>query len=248
MTPRLRKVECRDIRPLIDSLLDGELDDGRASAVRGHVRTCAECASVLDTARALLDAARCLPDVEPPPSLWKRIDWRLSGEEVADSQRSRWWWWWQAIRRPVVTGGACVAGVVLAAALLLMPRIRVGDRAQVPIVLASILPAPPSAAVSRVSVDPMESALRELARSEERYRKAIADLRALSQGERRRWQPAVTRAFDENLATIDAAVARQREVFQKQPGDVAALDALHASYRKEIDFLQEALVRGEVAP
>jgi hypothetical protein len=91
-----------------------------------------------------------------------------------------------------------------------------------------------------------ESALAEVQAAEAEYREAIRRLEAVVDRERPRWRPDVARAFDGNLAAIDAAIERQREAFRAAPGEVERLDGLHASYRARLEFLQETIVRAEV--
>ena len=95
--------------------------------------------------------------------------------------------------------------------------------------------------------DPMDEAVAEIQRADAEYRKAIAELENVVAAEKPRWRAEATHAFDANLAIIDAAVERQRDAFRLHPQDLDALDALHASYRKRIDFLQEAVVRAGAA-
>jgi len=56
------------------------------------------------------------------------------------------------------------------------------------------------------------------------------------------------------VGRLEGAVVEQRdldgrgqaELARQNPGDVAVADALADSYRKEIDFLQESVVRGDL--
>jgi hypothetical protein len=228
--------ECRTLGPLLDEYVDGTLDDVRARAVRGHLRGCAACAGRVAAIQQLVDAAGGLGELDPPSELWARIDARLDAEERQDGDRPRLWWWWQAWGRRVgfAVGAAATA---LAAAVLFAVR----TQATVPLADA-LRPLLPKASPEALYDD----AVREVARAQTEYQTAVDELRGAAQGERARWRPSVQKAFDDNLAAIDAAVARQAEAARARPGDVAAADALAESYRKEIDFLQEAVVRGEV--
>jgi uncharacterized protein YukE len=114
--------------------------------------------------------------------------------------------------------------------------------APAPVVAVEAPKAPPRAAPP--PSDPMDEAVEEIQKAEAEYRKAMSDLEKVVAAEKPRWKPEAARAFDANLATIDAAVEKQREAFRLHPQELQALDALQASYRKRIDFLQESLVRG----
>jgi hypothetical protein len=227
---------CKDVLPLIDELVDGTLDDARSRAVRAHLRACPTCAARESATRALVDAVSGLERPEPPSGLWRNLAARLDDEEAAATRPPRLWWWWHAWRRSILAGGGALAAAGLAFALFVAR-----DRQPVGEVLARELPRP------AVTTDLLlEEATREVARAERDYRNAIEELRAIAGEERLRWSPEAARAFDENLAVIDAAIDRQAAAFRGSEADPAAADGLHASYQRKIDFLQEAILRGSL--
>src|SRR5262249_49032082 len=224
---------CREISRLLDEYVDGTLDDVRARAVRGHLRACAECAAQVASTQKLVDAAAGLGEMDPPQELWQRISTGLDADDQRLAERPRLWWWWQAWGRRISVG----AGFALAAAIALVV---VWQRREVSLAetLRSIRPPVSPQAL-------YDDALREVERAEAEYVSAVNDLRAIANDERGRWRPEVQKACDEHLAAIDGAIARQAEAARARPGDVGLADALHDSYRKEIDFLQDAVVRGQ---
>jgi hypothetical protein len=224
--------EHRDIERVLDEYVDGALDDLRARAVRGHLRECAACSARVEATQRLIAAAAELPPCDPPAELWSKVAAGLDAEESALAHRGRLWWLWQAVARKAAWGGAALAA---AAAALWLVALRAREPAPAP-VAQRVTPSPAAL---------YEEALRDVAHAEDDYRVAVTELRRLAVDERPRWKPEVRRAFDENLAAIDAALERQSELARVHPGDVAVADALAESYRKQIDFLQEAVVRGE---
>jgi anti-sigma factor RsiW len=224
----------RDVSKLIDEYVDGTLDDLRARAVRGHLRGCEACSARVEVTTRLAETAAELPGLDPSSALWSKIATGLDEDEARLAGRGRLWWWWQGLgRRFAFVGGAlAVAGMAIWLVAL---------RGRVPL--------GPSLATMRLPASPQalyEDAVHEVARAQADYQSAVGDLRAIAIGERTHWKPEIQRAFDENLTAIDAAVARQADLARKSPGDVAVADALAESYRKEIDFLQEAVVRGDL--
>ena len=222
---------CKQVEPLLSELRDGSLDETRARAVRGHLLECEACRTQADELDAIAAAASSLPTLDPPPSVWEGIAARLDQEEIAYSRRPRLWWWWQEWRRTLLAG----SGVLAAAAVLLVLWVR--DR-HVPVAAAPEKPA----AIDNTAV--MKQAIDEIDRAEEGYTKAIDELRALVGEEKRTWSADLQAAFDRNLADIDAAVDRLRTAAKKAPDNPAAQEALFAAYRRKIDYLQEAVVRG----
>jgi hypothetical protein len=230
------KSDCRQVEPLLDELVDDTLDEPRARAARAHLRECPGCAAAFEASKALATSAQTLGSLDPPGELWKHISQRLDTAELEAERRPRLWWWWHAWRRTLLASG----GALAAAAITLGVWLTSVERAPLGPTLAELLEPP-------VSADALyDEAVAEVNRAERDYLRAIEELREVAAEERRDWSPEAARAFDENLAAIDAAIQRQAEAFGRAPGDVAALDNLHAMYRKKIDFLQESVVRGSL--
>ena len=57
---------CEEYASLLDSLLDGELDEETAARVRAHTASCPACAAYLADAAALRAAFGSVEDVQPP--------------------------------------------------------------------------------------------------------------------------------------------------------------------------------------
>jgi hypothetical protein len=223
---------CRQVEPLLSELEDGTLDEARTRAVRGHLLECAACRAHGEAVHKIAAAAASLDAIDPPSSVWDSIAARLDEEEIAYSRRSRLWWWWQAFRRPLLIGSGALAAAALALVLFIRDR-----RVEV---------APARRPVPATAQSLLDEALAEIDRAESGYVTAIDDLRAIVGEEKPRWPAAMQEAFDKNLADIDAAVERVREAARRAPGNLQAQEALYASYRREIDYLQEAVVRGGV--
>jgi hypothetical protein len=242
-------MNCKDLAPLLDELIDGTLDERRASAVRGHLRTCAACTARLEETQGIVEQLGGLEPLDPPPALWQRIDARLAGEQVADSKRGAWWWWWQAWRRPLAWSGALAAACGVALIIYVVKR-PAPERMTAEHLLVNPTPVKPEEPQKVVTPTPTayDLAVQRLGELDGEYVKAVADLKQAAKEERVHWKPEVAKAFDQNLAVIDAAVDKQRDLARKQPGDASALDALHESYDRQVAFLQEAVIRGEVTP
>jgi predicted anti-sigma-YlaC factor YlaD len=74
----------------LTAYLDGEIDDDRASAIRGHMRGCEACRAASSDEATLRDGLRQLPPIDPPASLWAGVQRELAAAEVADAERPRW--------------------------------------------------------------------------------------------------------------------------------------------------------------
>lgn len=228
---------CSHFAPLLDELVDGGLDAKRASAVRGHLRSCAACRDKLDKTRTLVEAASSLDPLDPPASLWSRIESRLGEEESADAARSSWWWWWQS-HKHAVGWGALVSGAAALALFAWMLRPKAPDDPMSQPTVAAPLEL---ATHSQQGRELATNGLFDLCGTLD-YQRAVDDLKQRARAERAHWPKEVGVAFDENVRSIDAALLLKREACREEPEDFVLVDALHAGYRREITFLQEAVL------
>lgn len=58
----------------LSAFLDDELSDDDALIVTRHLLRCEFCLGELETLRQTRSAVRGLPQVDPPPTLWERLD------------------------------------------------------------------------------------------------------------------------------------------------------------------------------
>ena len=107
-------MNCEDVRPQLTSYLDGELEDDRGSAVRGHLRECDSCRAASDDEAALRDGLRALPALDVPSTLWANVQRQLAEAEVADAHTPRWrrvmrrWAQWMTPRFALASGALAV--------------------------------------------------------------------------------------------------------------------------------------------
>ncbi len=62
-------LSCTDVRDLLSLYLDGELEEGKACAVRDHLADCSECTELAETMELITGAGAALAGVEPPDYL-----------------------------------------------------------------------------------------------------------------------------------------------------------------------------------
>lgn len=224
----------------------GDMPERDAAVVRSHVAACGACAAVVAQLRVETDGLRALGRPEPPPTLWSTIEGALEADE-----RGRWSW-------PSWLMGA-VAGAVTAA---IVAWLVVGGRGA-----GTPLAGGPSAGGSSaqedgdsfgrtgssgtaararaVGTDPLlVEAEHELDRAAASYATAAARLRAILDREQALWDPATRARVAERLARLDDAIVHSRAVAERDPGDGASADMLFSAYRRQIDFLAEAVHRG----
>ncbi|MBW3548355.1 MAG: zf-HC2 domain-containing protein [Actinobacteria bacterium] len=97
----------------LSALADGELAGGERATVAAHVQGCPECTEELRAVRAVRDALRALPPVEPPAGLLDRLVADLAGRGGPR-------------RRPALIGTAMAAAAALV--VVLVPSVAGFDR------------------------------------------------------------------------------------------------------------------------
>ncbi len=225
----------RDVDTLASLYLDGELDEDRASAFRGHLRTDADSRELVEDLAALVDAAASLESLDPPPALWEGVQRRLAEEEIVDSRRPRMWWWWRAVRPVWVP-----ATVVMVAAALLLWWIA-PQRSRGAVVDDRVSQGLDEGRAAEL----FAARAAEVAAADAEYRAVIAELQAIVATEREGWPAAARQAFDARVAAFEQA-ARQHQLAAVAAAEpTPARDPLYALYREEIAFLQQVAL-GEV--
>jgi anti-sigma factor RsiW len=228
-------MRCGDVQDLASAFLDGELDDARASALRGHMRQCPACTTTVRELAAIRDAAARLETLEPPPALWSAVQSRLAEAEIADAGRSRLWFHWHALRPRLLPVAVALAGAAAVALWLWRlspeppaaatgnahpePVLRLatagsGDEHATPLAVGAGARAEvvPGVATGVTPAIPGETFWarreREIAQADARYQATLAELRALVDSERPHWPADAAARLDARLAAL-AAEARQ---------------------------------------
>lgn len=242
-------MRCRDVLRLSSVYIDGDLDDGRSSALRGHLRQCDACRESVEDQVRVLEVAEELEPVEPPPALWAAIGERLAQAEVGDARRSRLWLWWQGARGYSLPAAVMVVALIAAGSFWMREDGSPAPVAGSPPVADTGAPAAPEPP----EVDFETARTTEIARADSRYLEAIDDLHELAVRERDRWTDEQQAAFDARLAEFESAVragrSESRDVRTGMvTGGAPGRDQLYAVYQQQIDYMQRAVLSGEVAP
>ena len=236
---------CDKVKSQLTAYLDGELADDRGSAVRGHLRGCADCRQTATTEAALRDGLRELPSVDPPASMWAGVQARLAAEEVADSERPAWR---RAIGRwmPKAPQLALGSAVLAAAVVLVVIRAKRNDDQPQPTVstptkIAPVVVAPygtqPTPPVTGDDNRDVSDVLANApAQVSEEHAVVVRELLPLAQEARSRWAESQRQAFDTRLVEL------QREV-----SNATSERVRQRHYRALIRYLQRAAIRDDVA-
>jgi anti-sigma factor RsiW len=72
-------IHCQQADDWLDQALEGTLPPRDERAWQRHLEECPRCRQRFDLAKRAMDALRCLPDVEPPADLLRRVMEALPG-------------------------------------------------------------------------------------------------------------------------------------------------------------------------
>ena len=203
----------------LSEYLDGELSGRERRACEEHVSRCADCAAVLDDlCHIVARAERMNTPIEPGRDLWPGIAKRLAPGRAGKP----------ASRLPMLIGRLrpqLAAAAVIVAACLAM--------------VMWFLHVRPERPVQEVTTRPSSSpaALNEPDRE---YEMTVANLHREAHA-RLTLDPHLVEVLDENLATLDAAIATYRDALAADPGDPQLRTRLDGARQKKLEVLQQAV-------
>ncbi len=216
-------MKCDEVDLLLDDYVDGMLAAGDAREVTDHLAVCVDCRQGEARLRALVRRTRELPrGIEPRHDLW---------DGIAADIRAEGWELTAAGRRAGSTGpwsrlALAAATLVLVSGTALFVGLRLGRST------AGNRPAPSGVEAAVVGLD-LQQAGRE-------YDRARGQLLAVLEARRSSLAPGTIEVVECNVRVIDQAVAAIRTALSESPGDRALGQLLLATYRREIDLLQQA--------
>jgi hypothetical protein len=199
----------------LSDYIDDELAQSERSALEAHLETCAECrATVADLRRVVTLAAGLDKSVVPGRDLWPAISARLH-----DPRRPLRVPFLAGWLRPRFAAAVALVGLLGCGAVLWLAH--PGFQ---PVRQTSVRPASPA---TMHDVDP-------------EYDKTVANLQREAE-KRLTMDRRLVDVLNENLATLDAAIATYREALAAEPGDTELRDRLTAARQTKLDMLQQAV-------
>jgi anti-sigma factor RsiW len=204
--------DCGRTLDALDDYADGALGEAAFQEVELHLAGCADCAAEHRMLRELLDRATALPRaIAPPRDLWPGIAERLAPRRTA---ASRW-----------TMGLAAAAALAVAVTILSRPQ---------PDAPAATPAATPVASTSQGLPPALEQA-------EAEYARATAQLMAAIDARRGALPPRTVAALEENLKTIDAALADVRTALRSDPSNPHLNLLLASTHQRKVEVLRQVV-------
>jgi len=212
----------------LSEYVDGDLDASTRAALEQHVATCAACRATLDDLQRVVARARRVPYHEPARDLWTPIAAEIEKGRVTELPVGP--------RRRLVT--VSIARLAIAASLVAVAAGGLAwsiasRRASAPSNVATI---PDSAPAGSVTAMPASSGLAVAS-----YREAAADLERVLEAGRATLRPETMRVIEENLRTIDLAIAQADSALRRDPGSEYLNQYLATTMQQKLKLLRRAV-------
>lgn len=205
----------------LSDYLDDELDPEERRAAEAHLSECAECRATLAELEAVVARADALDDRPPAHNLWTGIASRIGsgahGGAVVDLAARR------RARR------VSFSLPQLAAAALAFVLVGAGS-------VVWLSDSGPEAPM--VTQAPGPEAVTGLPVGSGQYDVAVAELEAMLAQNRSRLDSATVRIVEQNLTTIDRAIAEARAALAADPSNVYLNTHLAATMRQKVQLLR----------
>jgi predicted ribosomally synthesized peptide with SipW-like signal peptide len=224
---------CHEIELELGDYVDGTLGTERVGAVESHVRTCAQCRSLVTDFTAIRGAARTLDPQMPEAHVWTHIAAALTRDQhaaaVESVQRTPPWW--------RLSTGALAWKPLLAAVVMV-------------VVLTGATWAAWHDASTRVGgfqasagapVHGEMTLAPEVQLAEQGYSKAIGDLEKVTQEQGGSLDPETAKVMTANLAVIDQAIDQSRDALKTEPANPTARESLFGALRSKVQLLQDTV-------
>lgn len=219
-------MRCRKCREYISRDLDGELSDKDRGRLERHLSGCADCRSLSQDLRRIVDGAARLETPEPSDGVWLSIRNALVREQAGQPAKGA-----RTLRRPAFWLGAPAlryAGIAAVALAFVVTGLAVGLRLG-----RGGVPTSPEAQERYT--------LAKLDEAERYYQQAIKSLNEAFAAGRGTLPREVGEIFDRNLSVIDATIQACRKSVLEEPDDLEARNYLLAAYTEKITLLDSAL-------
>jgi anti-sigma factor RsiW len=217
----------------LSDYLDGELSADENAALEAHLRTCADCAAVLNDLKRVVARARTLEPRPPQTDLWPVIAART--ERVAQPRKVSF-----------TLSQLAAAAVVLMAVSGGLTMMLMRPAAPTPAETAQAV-APAPATVDAQPAAPAADDFRAtpVSFADAQYDAAVSDLEKALKAGRGRLDKSTIDIVEHNLQIIDQAIAQARDALAADPANSYLSSHLVEARRRKLDLLRRAAALAE---
>lgn len=202
----------------LSEYLDGELPVSDRVALEAHLQTCTDCSAVLADLRRVVNRAGVAEEYLPRRDLWPEIASRIGATPAASPRIGRRW----SFSLPQLAAAAILLMTLSGSAVWLMR--------------STVLP--PGATTATPAAAP--AAINASNSASQSYTAAVADLERVLAGGRGQLDTTTVRVIEQNLATIDRAIAQAQRALLADPANLYLNTHLAETMRRKLDLLRHA--------
>ncbi len=223
---------CNESQLALSEFVDGALPRDARAELEAHLESCADCRALLADLKRVKAAARALPKMTAPESVWQNVRERLDAEARHPGDRRPANvlpfapWRWRGL-----TGLAAAAAVVLAVTAGTYFMTRPGTQ---------LTPAPPTAAHENAAAA-VQSVEAEIELADQHYQKAIAGLEAVAKEGQGTLDPQLAAVLQKNIGVTDQAIAESRAAVRAQPTSDVAQTSLFEALQRKVSLLRDTI-------
>jgi len=225
-------MDCNESQPMLSELVDGGLPRDARAKLEAHLEACAGCRALLADLKRVKAAARALPKMTAPESVWQNVRAGLDAETSHSVDRRPATvipfapWRWRGL-----TGLAAAALVLLAVTGATYFMTRPGT----PLTPAPSAPAHenPAAAVQSIEA--------EIELADQHYQKAIEGLEAVAKEGRATLDPQMAEVLQKNIGVTDQAIAESRAAIRAEPTSEVAQTSLFEALQRKVSLLRDTI-------
>ena len=205
----------------LSEYVDGELDAPTRQALEAHLATCAECRATREALERVVVRARRVRYREPARDLWGAIEATIGDGSPRVRER-------RLVTMPL---SRLLAAAAVVAAVAGGFAWTIASRRAAPSGVVAVRDSMP--AIGTTSGGPTLAVAS--------YRDAAADLERAFEAGRGSLRPETTRVIEENLRTIDLAIAQADSALRRDPGSAYLNQYLAATMQRKLKLLRRAV-------
>jgi hypothetical protein len=222
-------MSCTESQPALSELVDGTLPREARARVEAHLETCADCRALLADLKRVKAAARALPKMTAPESVWQNVRAGLDADAI------------EARRAPVLHFAprrrTVLVGLTAAAALVLAVSAGVYFKSKP----APDAPTPVQTAAHENAADAVQSVEAELELADLHYQKAIDGLEVVAREGQGALDPQVATVLRKGIGVADQAIVESRAALRTAPTDEAAQASLFEALQRKVGLLRDTI-------